>query len=595
MKPAEGFDPTGALRNDNQPVRLLSPTYVLPSLSCLGLLWGFASRDPIVPLLLSLACAIAFVAWSEHPERTVRRPMVIAWLTTIGVALLIAVPATFFASAGTDVYPVGDSAMLEIYTRHAASGIRMLGPYSQFGWHHPGPLFFYLLAPLYLLSGGKTVALHAGAFTINLLSVCAIGWVLIRCARPAVAATVLAVLGLYLFRLEPVISSYWNPHVVMLPAASFLVLSAALAAGRRGALPATALVGSFLVQTHISLAPYVVVLGSGAVLASLYWTPRARPDDRSFGWWMPASIGLLALFWLLPLIEQVSRTPGNLTRLVRFFSEPSPGQDLSTAFVVWGDTMCALFRRELTIPEGLPLTIRAKSISITGVCAVVQILLLAAACRDAERRHDRLGAALSAAGIVASLTALWSITRVKSLIGDYMVFWMSAIGALNWAVIAALPLARMSDRLGAWPRRVAIGAAALLVAGFVHAGNDQLKHARRQGRIPPRGAARVVQLLSQAVLEDINRRQVRRPLFQMQTRAWGEAAGILLQVDKRGARPAVDPGFVALYGERFAPDGQEDRAFVIADAPQPETTPPGEPIATVEGVAIYARPIAKRQ
>ena len=593
MKTGAGFDPTGALRNDNQPVRLLSPTYVLPTLSCFGLVWGFASRDPIVPLLLSLACAIAFVAWSERPERTVRRPMVIAWLTAIGGALLIAVPAAFFAPAGTDVYPVGDSAMLEMYTRHAASGIRMLGPYSQFGWHHPGPLFFYLLAPLYLLSGGKTVALHAGAFAINLLSLCAIGWVLIRCARPALAITVMAVLGLYLFRLEPVISSYWNPHVVMLPAAAFLVLSAALAAGRRGALPATALVGSFLVQTHISLAPYVLALGSGAVLAAVFWMPR--PNGRSFGWWMAASIGLLGVLWLLPLIEQVSRTPGNITRLMRFFSEPSPGQDLSTAFVVWGDTMCALFRRELTIPEGLPLTIRAQSISMTGVGAVLQILLLAAVCRDAERRHDRFGAALSAAGIVASLTVLWSITRVKSLIGDYMVFWMSAIGALNWAVIAALPLTRMSDRLTAWPRRVAIGAAALLVAGFIHAGTDQLKHARRQGRIPPRGAARVVQVLSQAVLEDISRRQVRRPLFQMQTQAWGEAAGILLQVDKRGARPAVDPGFVALYGEPFAPDGQEDRVFVIADAARPETTPPAELIATVEGIAIYARPIAKRQ
>ena len=39
--------------------------------------------------------------------------------------------------------------------------------YSRFGWHHPGPLYFYLLAPWYWLSG-STAGMQAGALVINL-------------------------------------------------------------------------------------------------------------------------------------------------------------------------------------------------------------------------------------------------------------------------------------------------------------------------------------------------------------------------------------------------------------------------------------------
>jgi hypothetical protein len=555
---------------------------------------GFAGperRDPIVPLLLSLACAVAFVAWSRDPGRAARQPIVIAWLAIVAGALLVAVPLVFFATAIDAVFPVGDVAMLEIYTLHASNGIWPLGPYSQFGWHHPGPLLFYLLAPLYLLSGDKTVSLHVGALAINLLSLCGLGYALMRFATPSVALAAVVALGVYLSGVESVITSYWNPHVVFLPAATFLVLCAALAAGRRGALPAAVFVGSFLVQTHVSLVPYVALLGSAALAAAVRSRTRTATSGRSLGWWMHASAWLLALLWSLPIVEQVSRTPGNLTRLVDFFGEPSPGQELRTALVVWGDTMCALFRRHLEIPSGFPLTIPDQSITIASLCAIGQLLLLAWAGLDAYRRQDRFDAALSAAGLLASVAALWSITRVKSLVGDYMVFWMSAIGTLNWALIAGRAATRVAPLL---PRPVArwaaAGAAALVFAGFIDLGVDQLKRARRQGRLAPRGGAMAVKLATDAVAADMKRHGVRRPLFQMSTRGWGEAAGVVLQVYKRGGSPAVEARLVHLFGEPFAPTGQEDRVFVIADPGHaaPLRRPGDELIASGVGIAVYA-------
>ena len=516
-------------------------------------------------------------------------------MLVVAAALLITISSAFFENAAGDVYPVGDSAMLEIYARHAAHGIWTLGPYSQFGWHHPGPLYFYLLAPLYLLSGEKTVALHVGAFVINLVSLCVIACVLIRYAAPGVALAVAVAMGVFLFRVQPVISSFWNPHVVVLPAAAFMVLCAALAAGRRGALPAVVLAGSFLAQTHISLAPYVLLLSLAALGATAWRTTHTQTQARSLGWWTSVSTSLLLLLWLLPIAEQLRGTPGNVTLLLRFFADPSPGQELRTALVAWGDAIGALFERHITIPEGLPLQIQTDSIPITTAWAIVQVLLLAIASVDALRRQNRFDAALSAAGLLASIIALWSITRVKSLVGDYMVFWMSAIGAMNWAVLAGLALARFAAiERRALPRWAVLGASALLVSGFVYTGSNQLKRARRQGLSTPQGSARVVKLASDAVLDDMARRRVQRPVFRLSTRDWGEAAGVLLQVYKRGVAPAVDASLVPFFGDPLAANGSEDRTYVIADAATHASLahqPGDELVASVEGMYIHASPI----
>ena len=46
-------------------------------------------------------------------------------------------------------YPIGDRALLETYTLHAAHGDLSVGAYSRRRWNHPGPVYFYALAPLY--------------------------------------------------------------------------------------------------------------------------------------------------------------------------------------------------------------------------------------------------------------------------------------------------------------------------------------------------------------------------------------------------------------------------------------------------------------
>ncbi len=100
-----------------------------------------------------------------------------------------------WARQGADATPTSDIAVIESYTLLASQGNLLLGPYSRFQWHHPGPLYFFWMVPFYVLSGFRTTGLYAGALALNLLSLSLIVWVLARRAHHVVAITVCAALA----------------------------------------------------------------------------------------------------------------------------------------------------------------------------------------------------------------------------------------------------------------------------------------------------------------------------------------------------------------------------------------------------------------
>src|SRR5262245_66208172 len=82
-------------------------------------------------------------------------------------ALALSGAAILVARGGRPVTPVSDTAVIESYTLYASRAQLLVGPYSRYGWHHPGPLYFYLLAPVYVLAGSSSPGLNAGALLIN--------------------------------------------------------------------------------------------------------------------------------------------------------------------------------------------------------------------------------------------------------------------------------------------------------------------------------------------------------------------------------------------------------------------------------------------
>ena len=124
------------------------------------------------------------------------------------------------------------------------------------------------------------------------------------------------------------IRNSWNPSLPVLPFGLLLFLVWAMVCGKASALPAAAVVATFVTQTHVGYVPLAVPLllaGAGALIVRSW---RARGPDassrraalRRAGLW---AIGLLFVLWLPPVVDQLTNPPGNLRLVVHYFRHPN--------------------------------------------------------------------------------------------------------------------------------------------------------------------------------------------------------------------------------------------------------------------------------
>jgi hypothetical protein len=524
-------------------------------------------------------------------DRRARRALLALMVCGSIIAVVLAGLSAFFRATRPE-YAYGDGALLELYTIHAGNGAWQLGPYSRFEWHHPGPLFFYALAPLYWFLESHTFALNAGAFAINVASLAAIAWMLVRWARPATACSILLAIAWCLYRVGDITISYWNPHVVVIPLGAFVLLCAGLCAGRPAALPAVVLVGSFLTQTHVSLAPVIAVL-AGASLIGLFVAVGAGhrlAHPRSITRWLCLSAGLMVLAWWPPLAEEWSNRPGNLSKLARFFIEPSGAQAWTTSALVWGSSISAAFKSGFQIPTGVTL----RPVDGTGwvVIATIQLLALVLAGRESGRRGDRFLSALCYLGATASIVSLWSITRIREFVADYLVFWVSVIGLLAWAALVAATVSRLSlvTSFEARPGRQRLTAAFAIVVVSLFVATEVAQF-RNNTRLPPEEPARRVSVLTDSLLAYLRDQGARRPVVRISQAVWSDGAGIVVQLYKRGVAVMVPASTVNLFGKPLAPTSEPDAVVYVVDPTthaQLSKRPHDDFVAAEGGVYVHA-------
>jgi hypothetical protein len=467
-----------------------------------------------------------------------------------------------FLRSTPDAYPFGDVAVMEISTLQALRGFVKLGPYSQFGWHHPGPLCFYLLAPFYALAGERSIGMAAGALFINLGALAIIGWVAGRNGGPIVAAVVSTAMVLYLLRIDEAAASPWNPHLVIMPFVALTVLCSAVASGSVGALPVATGLASFVMQTDISTAPSAAILLTVACLAGAARPhQRAKEKPKSLRFWTAVSILVALALWSPPILEELMGK-GNLSRIYRFFAtDRRPGQSWMTSFLTWAEVTTAVARPRFTVAWGaVDASLGSKAVA---AWAVVQVLGALVASWLAWRMGHRFVARLSAAAAIALLAGCWSITRIVDTIGDYQVFWMSALGALTWAAIATVAVTALAGGFAVVRRDcirglfliTAVSAGVIVVTGLSHA----RAYALEQRDIDLR--RKVVAVATEQFLV---REHVRRPLLRLTLDTWPEAASVILHVYKHHRRLAVEEGWILIFGEVFEPTGREDAELQFA-------------------------------
>ena len=228
-----------------------------------------------------------------------------------------------------------------------------MGAYSQYGWHHPGPMMFYLMAPVYGLGGHTTASIWAAAAIINLLSLSTLAWLLWRRESNAIFGVILAsLLVLYLARLPGLMMNAWNPHLALFPFVTFLLLAGETLSGDMAVVPLLAIFASFVVQAHVGFAPTVFTLLTACAvrLGFAFWnrTLSLSLSLRS----SLVTVALLEVAWLLPVAQQLTGHPGNMTRLLRFFVQGDQPQPLHAAWTAWTGMLAGIFRPDFRMAIG---------------------------------------------------------------------------------------------------------------------------------------------------------------------------------------------------------------------------------------------------
>ncbi len=234
---------------------------------------------------------------------------------------LVAANATFYFA--DEHWETGDAAANGLQIRKAKTFSEIHGNYSRFGFHHPGPGFFYAYAAgeALLHDALKVVPspYNAHVFVGVLLQTGFLAWTLLILYRhaphPLLVPLVLILAALHFGAVNyniphSMYESIWPPHVLLFPFVCFLVACASLASGStRDLLPAVA-AGSLLVHGHVAQPLFVVPLFL-ASCAALAWHARSaglslRSSLRDSSRSVIAAAVVLVIF-LVPLALDATR------------------------------------------------------------------------------------------------------------------------------------------------------------------------------------------------------------------------------------------------------------------------------------------------
>jgi hypothetical protein len=395
--------------------------------------------------------------------------------------ILFAVNADVFR---VRVYEEDDFAANSLQIQEAKHFREMLGNYSRFGFHHPGPGFFYLFAAGEALfyDGLHVVPTPFNGEFLILLVADAVFLILTLnrfrsyCSAPLLIPLALAVVVLFYWSIGSTharapLLSVWMPYAPFLCFVLFIVVCASVAAGRMGDLPLLALTGTLMLHTHMAQILFVTVLGGLACAVAM-----AR-ERRSYTWQeiyhrnsvrLVWSTCIVAVLCAPPVIELFVQHPNNLQRVWGYVRRHAGTQHgwLQSAWYFAG------FLGHLQKPEAV-LTDRSTSLlklALSSRPVVIYWIIFAALAGVAlwaTRGRFRtlpyfLKYLVLEIGIISVLFLFWG-TRITGQLYEFNGFFIYSIQLLGLLIAAALVAPLIPKRHTATVGGVTVGLALAFV------------------------------------------------------------------------------------------------------------------------------------
>jgi hypothetical protein len=475
------------------------------------------------------------------------------------IAPLVVAAVVLIVRGWNNLFPTGDIALTELQVREIGRHAVSTGAYSRFHWRHPGPAFFYLLAPPYWLLRSRSVVLDVGALLINAASLAGIIVLAARRGGKALVAYTSVLVALFCFAVGPVMLYLpWTPHVTLLPFALVIVLLWSTTCGDAWALPVAFGVGSFVVQSHVGyVGPVVTSFGVTALLLTVQMVrPAWRPfSGRRLGVAFAISVAVVAVLWALPVWQQLTGRPGNLGDLWRYVRELRPSRSYASALGITVRQLGVLPHQIVTAHTGVATPNLAGGLVTLGALAVAAVVAW----------RCRLSASLRLLAIVAALipASALAVARVTDDVSDathrYLVRWIAVIGLVAWiafgsTLIAALQAraAAATDRVDRPRRRTGLRLAAAGAAVVLALLTIVNVHAATRIETRPVGTSASVANLTPSVEHALRTTGNGHVLVAMADGApWDVVAGLLLQLDRHGTPVVVEPTWGWLLGPQL--------------------------------------------
>jgi len=499
--------------------------------------------------------------------------------------LLVVVGVGWLARLAPPIVTTSDIAITELYTDLASHARLMVGPYSRFRWHHPGPLYFYLLVPGYVASGRAGAALYAEAVVINVAAVGVLVAMLLAMRRPLLAALAATAAIAFALRADGVAGSPWTAHIVVLPALALVGLCAAVADGRTRLIAAAAAVASFVVQTDIALGPPMLAVVMVALAAIAVRAARTRSVPYKD---LAAACLVSAVAWILPILDAVLYRGGNIAALWRFFAEDA-GAAHSTreSLAYWSYGLVGLARSDLRLPWGGPLDLSSAPWAVTA--AVALLVALAARLVVAVRASESFDVWLGAVTLTGALASLWGLTRARGDILDHEIFWLVALGGWAAAFVAAGAIGSLQRKAPSWPgaERSLRRASAVLLICLTLLGAVQARSLI--GQDEQNALAHNVEPVVLAMDSYFDREHTRAAIVDI-VDVWAQAVPIVLRLRRLHRRVAVPPDYVYMFTDALAPSGYEDGWLTLRPGGRPPPDDGGAVLYDSYRIVVVAEP-----
>lgn len=412
-------------------------------------------------------------------------------LFSVGLFALTLVPilAAVVHAVRAGWVPIGDHGLIELRAADVlTTNHPWLGTWTSASltapdhMNNPGPLLFDALAPFIKWFGGSVGAV-IGVATINAAACAATLWQghVLGGRRGQLLMAAACVLLSWSMGSEMLIDP-WQPHVLLLPALALLAAAGASSAGHVRSVPWMVALASLLVQSHLSFAYLVAIVGAAALFMCWRSIRSAAVAGSPLQWRRSAVVASVVALacWLQPLYEQFFGTgTGNLSRLAK-----ASGGSSDTIGLVLG---VRLVSRIVALPpwflrpsfqESIPSTPRSEDGSLdvaiwpsfaVALFALVAVFAVAVLLiRRLRASGDVALASLLTIAVVAVGGAVFTmlLVPVGALgLAPHHMRWLWPISVLLWCTLAAAAVRLAPEH---WPlaghRRQVVLAALTVVA-----------------------------------------------------------------------------------------------------------------------------------